>query len=111
MRHGKFDHENLSEDVQPKMAGGGDWRAQSACLDSNPDLFFPEDFDSEKQRAEVAAAAKAKCAGCSVRLMCLDFALRNGDETGIFGGLDAEERKPLVETYEPIRDIRQAITA
>lgn len=111
MRHGKFDHENLSEDIQPKMDGGEDWRSESACKTSDPDIFFPEDIVSDEQRQEVTAQAKAKCGGCNVRLMCLDFALRNDERTGIFGGLDSEERKSLVADYTPVRDIREAISA
>lgn len=113
MRHGKYDHENLSEDIQPRMSDGNDWRLQSACLESDPDIFFPEDADNEADRVQREMAARKTCASCDVRMMCLDFALRNGDESGIFAGLDAEERRLLIaekqgEKSTGVREVRSA---
>ena len=67
-----------------------DWRAAGACLDADPDLFFP-----------VAAGAAASpqvtralriCDGCPVKQECLDFAMRTGEPAGIWGGTTPEER-------------------
>lgn len=111
MRKGKFEHENLSSYTQPRLAGGDDWRTESACLDADPDIFFPDESLPVSEREEMAAEAKSFCASCKVQMVCLDFALRNEDESGIFGGLDDEERKPLIKGYvqsEPIREVRFA---
>jgi WhiB family redox-sensing transcriptional regulator len=60
------------------------------CADlPNPDIFF-----SARKRDK--ALALATCASCVVRDECLQFALDNGDEFGIFGGMTAEQRGALV---------------
>ena len=64
-----------------------DWRAAGACRSADPDLFFPI-------ATGVVAVRKALriCAGCGVRQQCLDFAMRNGEMNGVWGGTTAEER-------------------
>jgi WhiB family redox-sensing transcriptional regulator len=106
MRHGKYDHENLSEVIQPRLSSGDDWRSESACLTADPDIFFPDETTKES-----VAEAKSFCGQCKVQMVCLDFALRNGEKTGVFGGLDENERKPLARGYskrEPIREVKIA---
>lgn len=67
------------------------WRQRAACH-GDWDLFH----SPERERADVArdriALAKAICAGCPVRWECLDDAVRNDDQWGIYGGLTPEER-------------------
>jgi WhiB family redox-sensing transcriptional regulator len=53
----------------------------AACLDTDPDLFFPPEGDD-------GARAKAICASCPVRSECYDLACANGEEAGIWGGED-----------------------
>ena len=67
------------------------WRSAAACLDANPDAFFPTAQSGPVYEAQVAIA-KAVCAGCSVRAECLDDALRRIPD-GIAGGLTPEERR------------------
>lgn len=64
--------------------------AGAACAGVDPDLFFPADEDEFSERR-----AKAICAGCPVREMCLALAMRRREEFGIFGGLDPAERARL----------------
>lgn len=70
------------------------WRDQAACLDEDPELFFPEKGEWAKARQ-----AKAVCQGCAVRGPCLHDALNGpqatNDETGIFGGTTPRERRGL----------------
>lgn len=68
------------------------WRAQAACLGHDLSVFFPPGGASA--RAEIAEA-KRVCDACVVRGSCLEWALRSGVSDGVFGGLDAGERKSL----------------
>ena len=52
-------------------------------------IFFSE--ESAKRQAQ----AKALCATCPMVQACLDLALENNCEFGIFGGLTPAERKAL----------------
>ncbi|MCL4449452.1 MAG: WhiB family transcriptional regulator [Actinobacteria bacterium] len=53
-----------------------------------PDLFFPERGASTRE-------AKAVCRGCIVRGECLEYALKNGERFGIWGGTSERERRRI----------------
>lgn len=64
------------------------WFDQAACRDLGPTLFFPEGRHAEHD----AQAAIAVCRTCPVRLDCAHHALNEGEEWGIWGGLDEATR-------------------
>lgn len=69
------------------------WRRAAACLDEDTDLFFP--IGSTGLAADQITRAKAVCATCPVRSSCLKFALTSGQEFGVWGGCDEDERRLL----------------
>ncbi|GAB3493447.1 WhiB family transcriptional regulator [Amycolatopsis cihanbeyliensis] len=71
-----------------------DWRHRAACRDEDPELFFP--VSDVGPAAAQAAQAKAVCARCPVRALCLRYALDNGLDYGIYGGTTERERRDLV---------------
>jgi WhiB family transcriptional regulator, redox-sensing transcriptional regulator len=70
------------------------WRDLAACLDVVSADYDPFFADS----AELQAEAIAICASCPVRDDCLTFAVRTGQQYGIWGG-------------QPERIVRQLIAA
>lgn len=62
-----------------------DWHEHAACRGAAVDLFFPDEPHFR--------SAKEVCARCEVREECLDFALRNGEQFGVWGGLAPQERR------------------
>lgn len=64
------------------------WMDRSACLGTDPDLFFPTRGDDQ-------TAAKRVCAGCQVRVECLEYALATNERNGIWGGLSERERRRM----------------
>jgi WhiB family transcriptional regulator, redox-sensing transcriptional regulator len=64
--------------------------AAPACASADPELFFPPSPDP---RAE--AAAWAYCRACPARRACLEGALARGEEHGIWGGVNMENRPVL----------------
>jgi WhiB family transcriptional regulator, redox-sensing transcriptional regulator len=66
------------------------WRAASACLNADPDLFFPVAVGTAVSK-QVSRALRL-CQGCTVRQHCLDFAMQSGEKEGIWGGTTPEER-------------------
>jgi WhiB family transcriptional regulator, redox-sensing transcriptional regulator len=78
---------------RPTCDGHPDWRADAACRDADPELFFP-DGDVKSGRAHVKTA-KLICRGCPVSATCLNWALASGQEAGIWGGLTEDERRRL----------------
>jgi WhiB family redox-sensing transcriptional regulator len=71
-----------------------DWREYAACRDADPELFFP--VSEVGPGARQVAAAKAVCAGCPVRARCLDYAVDNALDHGVFGGTTERDRRTLV---------------
>lgn len=66
------------------------WRAQAACRDADPDLFFP--IGSSGPAVTQTEEAKSICRACPVQAACLEWALKSGQDHGIWGGLDEHER-------------------
>lgn len=65
-----------------------DWRHHAACRGADPEQFFA--FSPA-----VSAKAKKVCAACPVRGRCLQHALAAGEDHGVWGGLDEDERRAL----------------
>ena len=59
----------------------------------DPELFFP--VGNAGPALLQIAQAKQVCAGCPVRMPCLQRALDSGQETGVWGGTSEEERRAL----------------
>lgn len=70
-----------------------DWRQAAACRDLNPELFFPE--GTAGPALAQADQAKLVCRSCPVRRQCLNFALRQGLDFGIWGGANVAERRAI----------------
>lgn len=64
------------------------WQEFANCLGVDPDLFFPERGASTREAKEV-------CRGCVVRDDCLEYALRNSEKFGIWGGMSERERRRI----------------
>jgi len=69
------------------------WGSQAACLNSDPELFFP--ISPSGPALQQVAQAKAICARCPVRCDCLQFALATHQAHGVWGGTSEEERQLL----------------
>ncbi|HEY9329395.1 MAG TPA: WhiB family transcriptional regulator [Streptomyces sp.] len=69
------------------------WRMLAACREEDPDLFFP--IGSTGPALVQTEDAKAVCRSCPVRQECLRWALDNGQDAGVWGGLDETERRAL----------------
>lgn len=70
-----------------------DWRHQAACLDEDPELFFP--IGNTGPALLQVEEAKKVCARCPVRQECLDWALSAGQDYGVWGGMSEDERRAL----------------
>jgi WhiB family transcriptional regulator, redox-sensing transcriptional regulator len=71
-----------------------DWRDRAACRDADPELFFP--VSDLGPGARQVAEAKTVCGRCPVRARCLDYAIDNALDHGVFGGTTERERRVLV---------------
>lgn len=67
-----------------------DWMTDAACAEVGTDMFFPEKGGSTKP-------AKDVCRRCDVVAECLEYALSNSEEQGIYGGTSPQERRKLAK--------------
>src|SRR5690242_10787110 len=70
-----------------------DWRDRAACLDEDPELFFP--IGNTGPAILQIEEAKAVCRRCEVREQCLAWALEAGQDHGVWGGMSEDERRAL----------------
>jgi WhiB family redox-sensing transcriptional regulator len=61
------------------------------CQETDPELWFPETGGENG----AFKTAKLFCSQCPVRLECLNLALANNEQHGIWGGLSVKERQRL----------------
>ncbi len=72
---------------------------RAVCRNEDPELFFPQGEDKiypSTQQTRVIEAAKAVCIACDIRIICLNEALEQGIEFGIWGGMTSAERRQLI---------------
>ena len=71
-----------------------DWRHKAICRDEDPELFFPVG-NSGPALAQIADA-KLVCARCPVTADCLSWALKSGQDAGVYFS-SARRYRPLAE--------------
>ena len=74
-----------------RLRDGRDWTSLAACVDEDPELFFPVGGAGDAEAK--AEQARAVCRRCDVSAWCLQLALKVGAEDGVWGGTTPQERK------------------
>lgn len=67
-----------------------DWMAHGNCADKPPSLFFPSDGVGVE-------VAKRVCATCPMKADCLEYALDNRIDHGVWGGTSERERRRILK--------------
>ena len=65
-----------------------EWMAQGNCRSESPSVFFPSDGVGVE-------VARRVCASCPVKVPCLEYALANGIDHGVWGGASERERRRI----------------
>ncbi len=68
-----------------------DWLSDAACRDVDPELFFPVGLTGPA--ASQIRRAKTVCRRCPVVRQCGEWALAHRDITGVWGGMNDDERR------------------
>lgn len=69
----------------------GDWALDALCRDLDVGLFFP----AVPGDIYTTVDAKAICRQCPVRVDCLDYAVRNHERFGVWGGTSPKDRQKM----------------
>ena len=85
MPEAAIDVQNLPKQVSPPDT----WQEKSACYGLDPEVFFPT-------TEEEAGLALSYCGVCSVREVCLAWAVLNGERYGVWGGTTEQQRRRLI---------------
>lgn len=67
------------------------WMVQGRCRDLPPEVFFPSDGVGVE-------VARHYCAECPVKGPCLEYALENHIEHGVWGGASERERRRIARS-------------
>ena len=81
-----------AEVKRDKSVGDTSWFTKAACKGKPTSWFYPPKGD-----VSLSAQAKAICIYCPVRIDCLEWALRNHEREGIWGGLHPKQRHALAK--------------
>lgn len=65
-----------------------DWMANGKCREVPPATFFPSDGVGVE-------VARRICATCAMQAPCLEYALRNKIDHGVWGGASERERRRI----------------
>ncbi|MCL4449450.1 MAG: WhiB family transcriptional regulator [Actinobacteria bacterium] len=64
------------------------WMVEAKCRDISPDVFFPSDGVGVE-------VARRICVDCPVKQPCLEYALANHIDHGVWGGTSERERRRI----------------
>lgn len=71
------------------------WRDSRACSSVPTEMFFPRTKGVSKKTIVI-------CNSCPVRWECLNYAVCNGIEYGIWGGMTETQRLPLIRAFNKV---------
>ena len=75
------------------------WQTRAACRGPQSIVFFPPShFERKDDKLARERKAKAICDLCSVRDECLGYAIAIREHHGIWGGLNEQERRTLLQS-------------
>ena len=66
-----------------------EWMARGSCKDAPPSTFFPSDGVGVEEARKI-------CSTCPVAPACLEYALRNRIDHGVWGGASERERRRIL---------------
>ena len=79
-----------------KYAGDTDWMPLGNCKDKPPNMFFPHEGGG-------VDIAKRVCADCVVKSECLEYAIDNRIDHGVWGGTSERERRRIIKNRNRTR--------
>ncbi len=70
------------------------WLEQAACRGTDPGLFFPDGTTTQNAQDKISEA-KSVCVECDCQINCLEYAIRENQDSGIWGGTSEIERRQI----------------
>lgn len=75
-----------------------DWKDEAACLGADHKVFFGPDEEefikgSHYRGPQGRLEALEYCASCGVQVECFDYAIRNKERWGVWGGVNFSSKR------------------
>jgi WhiB family transcriptional regulator, redox-sensing transcriptional regulator len=67
-----------------------EWMAQGLCAEKHPSIFFPSDGVGVEKARKI-------CNECPMPTHCLEYALRNRIDHGVWGGTSERQRRRILK--------------
>lgn len=67
-----------------------EWMARGLCAEQHPSIFFPSDGVGVEKARKI-------CAECPMQQPCLEYALRNRIDHGVWGGTSERQRRRILK--------------
>ena len=80
--------DKLKSYIKEMADGELEWHQEAVCAQTDPEIFFPEGNASLKDAINI-------CKTCPVATQCLEYAMKNTEVYGIWGGTTARQRTRL----------------
>ena len=71
------------------------WMSEGNCAEKDPAIFFPSDGVGVEK-------AKRICNGCGFQNQCLEYALINRVEHGVWGGASERQRRRILKAQRQL---------
>jgi hypothetical protein len=87
------------------------WHEDAACRDKPQEWFYGDEDRADKARhhpsltVNEVARARDVCNECPVQMQCLEWAIVNREEFGIWGGSTAGQRKRWIKAFEAQQNV------
>jgi WhiB family redox-sensing transcriptional regulator len=81
------------------MNGNTEWMAQGKCREYPPEVFFPRDGVGVLTTRKI-------CDECPVEAQCLEYAIENHVDHGIWGGKSERERRRLRSSRRRLANLK-----
>ncbi len=78
------------DDLDRLSVADTDWMVTAACATEPPERFFPSDGVGVDQ-------ARRICATCPVQVDCLEYAISERIDHGVWGGASERERRRIIK--------------
>jgi WhiB family transcriptional regulator, redox-sensing transcriptional regulator len=79
---------HLDSEKASSLRMGTSWMDRARCRNVDPEVFFPSDGMGVRE-------AQRYCAECLVRESCLEYALENHIQHGVWGGMSERARRRI----------------
>ncbi len=79
------------------------WMNDGSCRNHEPEVFFPSDGVG-------VTIAQRICTSCPVRATCLEYALENRIDHGVWGGTSERERRRILKARRELVEAVGSVT-